>query len=291
MTSPPLPNASHPLKGVALMLAAMLSIPLVDGLAKYLSTGYSPLFLSWARYAIASAAVLPLAMAMHGRRPFPREGGTARVLRTVFLVTAMSLYFLALSRIALATAASAYFVGPILAVLLSVLLLGEALTLRKILSLGLGFAGALIILSPAGSLDPGILLALAAGCAFAFYLVATRQAARESAAIETLAFQCAVGTALLTPQAVATWAVPAASDLPLFAALGLISAISHVLSIAAFRLADASTLAPLVYVELIGATLVGYWMFAELPSASTLAGAALIVAAGFTVLDWRKHEV
>jgi drug/metabolite transporter (DMT)-like permease len=169
-------------------------------------------------------------------------------------------------------------------VVLSVLILKERLTSWKLVSLALGFAGSLVILRPGASVEPGILLALAAGVAFAFYLVATRRAAQSSDPVKTLAFQCVVGAVLLTPQAVATWSTPAWNDLVFFAGLGLFSAISHMLSIAAFRVADASTLAPLVYIELPGATLIGYLAFGEVPGVTTIVGAALIVAAGLILI-------
>ena len=156
------------------MTIAMLSIPGVDGLAKYLSVDYSPLFLSWARYAVASLVVLPFATALHGCRLFPAERRRWHLLRTVFLVTSMTLYFLAVARIPLATAASTYFVGPIIAVVLAIVLLNERLTLRKGLSLMLGFAGSLVILRPGGAMEQGILLALGSGIAFACYMIATR---------------------------------------------------------------------------------------------------------------------
>jgi drug/metabolite transporter (DMT)-like permease len=89
---------------------------------------------------------------------------------------------------------------------------------------------------------------------------------------------------LLTPQAVVSWSAPASNELLFFAGLGLFSAISHLLSIAAFRLADASTLAPLVYVELIGAALVGYVAFDEIPGMPTAVGAGLIMVAGLILL-------
>ena len=276
--------------GILLMTLAMLSIPAVDGLAKYLSTDYSPLFLGWARYAVASLIVLPSALTVHGTRIFPTEQRASHLLRTVFLIVSMTLYFLAVARIPLATAISTFFVAPILAVLLSVVVLKERLTFRKLASLALGFVGSMVILQPGGSIEPGILLALAAGIAFAFYLVATRHAARNSDPIKTLAFQCAVGTVLLTPQAVATWSTPAWNDLAFFAGLGLFSALSHGLSIAAFRLAPASTLSPLVYVELIGATAIGYVAFGDVPGTSVILGAALIVVAGFVLVQRRSVE-
>jgi drug/metabolite transporter (DMT)-like permease len=95
---------------------------------------------------------------------------------------------------------------------------------------------------------------------------------------------------LLTPQAVVAWSTPALSDFWLFAALGVLSAVSGILSIAAFRYADASTLSPLVYLELIGAALVGYLAFGDVPGAATVLGAALIVAAGVLLLERQQVE-
>jgi drug/metabolite transporter (DMT)-like permease len=267
------------------MVVAMLTIPLVDGTAKFLSAHYSPLYLGWARYLIASLIVVPLAAAVHGRSVFPTERLTSHLLRTIFLIAAMSLYFLAIARIPLATAASTSFVAPVIAMLLAVVVLRERMSLRKAISVLLGFVGSLVIQRPGASIDPGILLALASGISFSFYIIATRRAAQGSDPVKTLAFQCVVGALLLTPQGLASWEVPAWSDLTFFAALGGFSALSHLLSITAFRLTDASTLAPLIYIELIGTTLIGYFAFKEVPSFPTILGALLIVLAGLIVLQ------
>jgi drug/metabolite transporter (DMT)-like permease len=289
-TAPPAPTITRSTQGVLLMTLAMLSIPLVDGLAKHLSAAYSPLFIGWARYAVASGIVVPISAALHGGLAFPAERVSSHILRTLFLVAAMTLYFLAIARIPLATAASAFFVGPIVAVVLSVVLLGERMTAGKAMALALGAAGSVVILRPGGSTDPRIVLAFASGVLFAFYLIATRHAAEASAPLPTLAFQCVVGALLLTPQAVASWRLPAATDLWLFTGLGGFSAISHVLSIAAFRFCDASTLAPLVYIELIGAALIGYVAFGEVPGPSTVVGAILIVAAGLVLVNQDRRQ-
>jgi drug/metabolite transporter (DMT)-like permease len=283
-------SATRPVPGVVLMTLAMFTVPIVDGLAKHLSASYSPLFLGWARYAVASVVLLPVAVLARGPRLFPSERLASHGLRTLFLVAAMTLYFLSVARIPLATAVSGYFVAPIVAVVFSVFLLGEHLTRAKALALAFGVAGSLVILRPGGSADPGILLALGSGVLFALYLVTTRQAARASDPLRTLAFQCVVGTALLTPQAILSWRTPAARDLPFFVGLGAISAVSHILSIVAFRRSNASTLAPLVYVELIGAVLVGYFGFREVPGAATVAGASLIIVAGLVLLAQERRE-
>ena len=271
------------------MTLAMLTIPVVDGFAKYLSANYSPLFISWVRYAAASLIVLPLAYRYHGRRLFPGEQRFAHLVRTAFLVTAMTLYFLAIARIPLALAVSAYFVGPIIAVVLSVLFLGEPLTLRKTLSLALGFAGSLIIIRPSGEIETGIIMAFGAGLFFALYLIATRQTSQHSDPVKTLAFQCVVGTVLLAPQAAFTFDMPTIGVLWLFLALGLFSAVAHILTILAFRLADASTLAPLVYVEILGAAAIGFLVFREVPTSTTISGAALIILAGLVLVLRRRN--
>lgn len=277
-------SSSRQATGILLMTAAMVSIPLVDGIAKYLTAAHSPLFVGWARYAVAGLIVLPIAFLRNGRHIFPTERRASHLLRTFFLVLSMTLYFLALARIPLATAISAFFIGPIVAVVLSIFVLKERMTWPKVASLTLGFIGAIIILRPGAALNPGILLAFGAGLCFALYLIATRWASQSSDPIKTLAFQCVIGTLLLTPQAIATWTTPQWSEFGFFLCLGLFSAFSHMMSIAAFRFAEASLLAPLVYLELIGAALIGYYAFGEIPDAYTIIGAGFIIAAGLILL-------
>src|SRR5262245_17025855 len=103
------------------MVCAMLTIPLVDGIAKHLSATHSPLYVSWARYVLACCVVLPWALRAHGRHFLPRVQLGAHLLRTVLVVAGMTCYFIAIASVPLASAASAYFVGPIIAMLLAVL--------------------------------------------------------------------------------------------------------------------------------------------------------------------------
>ncbi|MBT3700373.1 MAG: EamA family transporter [Alphaproteobacteria bacterium] len=272
------------LMGIVLMTLAMLLIPTVDGLAKYLSGQHSPLYIGWARYAVASMVVLPFAVFSHGKRIFPQNNLGPHILRTIFLMSAMTLFFLAIARTPLATAISAYFVAPIIAALLAVIFLKERLTTIKTVAVVLGFSGALIILRPGMDMDIGVLLAMGAGAFFAFYVITTRQASRQSDPIRTLVFQCVVGTLILTPQAIWAWSLPAVQDLHLFLTMGCLSALSHILSITAFRYAEASTLAPLVYLELVSASIIGYIFFDDLPDVGIWIGAAVIVASGLLLL-------
>lgn len=284
-------RASGQSVGIVLMIAAMLVIPIVDGLAKYLSVNYSPLFVSWARYAASTALILPIAFVRNGRRVLPTDDIPLHALRTLCLVGAMTLYFFAISKVSLVIAASAYFVGPLVAVSLSVIFLGERLTVAKVLGMLVGLIGALIVLQPSGEFDAYAILALGAGCLFAVYLVITRRTSAQSEPIRTLAFQCLFGTLLLTPPALFVAEIPAYDLMSLFVGLGLFSLLGHFFTIIAFQKAEASTLAPLVYVELIGATAIGFLIFSDVPTPSAILGAVLIAAAGLIVsIRPREHR-
>ena len=263
-----------------MMIMAMLIIPVVDGIAKYLSSEFSPLFISWARYAVASVFVLPFTFMKRGADVFPKERLGIHFLRTIFLVSAMALYFFSISLIPLATAISAYFVGPILAVVLGKLFLREKLNAIKLLSLIFGFMGSMVILRPNSVLGPGIIMAFVSGFLFSLYMITSRMTSVESDPIKTLALQCVIGSFLLLPLAIIFWQIPTIEYLHLYIGLGLFSALGHIMTIYAFRFTDASTLAPLVYVELVATVFIGYIVFSEIPNVSTAIGAACIILSG-----------
>lgn len=271
-------------KGILLMALGCLSIPAVDSLAKALSADYSPIFVSFLRYTAAAAIVLPIATFTGGRQIIPsRLRLLPHVLRTIFLIGAMTSYYMAISTIGLATAVSCFFIGPIVATILSSLILKETMTKTKIASLILGFAGALIVARPSGGIEPGILFALLTGLLFGFYLVATRMASGDTPPLQSLTFQNLFGALLLLIPALLVWSPLKGEHLALVILMGLGSCISHALSISAFRYADASTLAPIVYAELVGAILFGYLFFGEVPSLAVWIGSAIIVFAGLLV--------
>lgn len=270
------------------MAAAMVTIPIVDGGAKYLSKDHSPLFISFGRYATAALFVLPIAWFRFGRNLLPRTELKAHFFRTVFLMAAMTLFFVAISKIPLATATSAYFTGPIIAVVLAVIFLKERLTVRKTLALFMGFVGSILILRPTGDIEPGILLAMGSGFFFALYIIATRMASKTSDPLKTLAFQCLVGAMILSPLAIFFWSTPDSEMIMVLLGMGAVSSISHLMSIAAFRFAEASVLAPLVYVELVGATIVGLIAFGEFPGLMVWLGAAVIVSGGLLLIQRQK---
>ncbi len=262
------------------MAAAMLTIPAVDGIAKYLGNTFSPLFISWARYSVSCLFILPVALLQHGKGFLPSNNRGAHFFRTLCLVASMTLYFSALVTTPMANAISAFFVGPAVATAIAVAFYGEKLSWFKTLALVFGFIGVLFIVRPDSKPSPGILLAVASGVVFGIYLVATRIASSQSDPIKTLAFQALVGSILLLPLALIRWQWPGTEFWILFLAMGGLSAVTHILSISAFRFAETSLLAPLVYLEIVGAVIIGYWVFGDVPDWYVWIGASMIVVSG-----------
>lgn len=278
--------------GVLLMAAAMLIIPTSDAIAKYLSGAHSPAFLSWVRYVAALGFILPVALLWRGQQPpaplaSPRRYWLSQILRTAFLVTAMTLYFVAITRIPLADALGAYFIAPIAATLLAAIALRERLDRRKLIAVALGFVGAILVVRPGTQTSADTLIALASGVCMACYLVLTRATAQGRSPVATLTIQLVLGILMLMPFALLQWTTPTRDGLLLILLMGLISTLSNLMTISAFRLASVATLSPLVYLELIGATALGFFMFGDLPSPTTWAGIAVIVAAGLIVATAR----
>ncbi|RXT57526.1 hypothetical protein B6S44_03670 [Bosea sp. Tri-44] len=284
----PRPRLRNEALGVVLMAVAMLIIPTSDAIAKYLSGAHSPAFLSWIRYVAALGFILPVALVQRGRAPVSPSASSGRywlaqILRTAFLVTAMTLYFVAITRIPLADALGAYFIAPIAATLLASIVLRERLDRRKLIAVALGFVGAILVVRPGTETSTDTLIALASGFCMACYLVLTRATAQDRPPVATLTIQLVLGILMLMPFALLQWTTPTREGLLLILLMGLVSTLSNLMTISAFRLAQVQTLSPFVYLELIGATVLGYALFGDLPSPMTWAGIAVIVVAGLIV--------
>ena len=279
------------LLGIVLMSVGVFFIPFVDGIAKYLSSDLSPLFISWARYASGLVFILPITVWRYKGKILPTEKLGLQSLRTLLLITAMTCFFVGIATVPLAEATAAYFVAPFVATLFSALLLGEVLTKPKILSVVVGFVGVLFVVRPSNIPDAGILFALAAGILFGLYMIASRALGSSSSPTVTLNFQYILGAVVLLPLALFEWQWPSINLLLIIFAMGTLSLCCHILTIIAFQLTEASLLSPFLYIEMIGAVIIGYLFFEDLPSVLTWVGIIIIIVSGLCLIGKRKAAV
>jgi drug/metabolite transporter (DMT)-like permease len=271
--------------GIGLLILAMLLTPTADAVAKTLSAELGPMAIAFVRY--LSAGLIALAVARGARRAIvvPAGDRLGLVARTGLLMGAMTALTAALGMVPMAEAAGGFLIAPVVSVLLGMLVWGERPTAPRLLGSGISVGGAALLLRPEAGFDPGALLALSGGALLGAYLAATRGARDSADALSTLAVQSLLGASLLAPFALAG-GLPAPTPRLAAAALalGAVSAACHGLTVAAYRRAEATTLAPFLYFNLLAAGAVGSLWFGETLAWSSLLGLGAIAAGGLLTL-------
>jgi drug/metabolite transporter (DMT)-like permease len=257
----------------------------MDGFAKYLSPRYSPWQLTWCRFFVHLAVLLPILLLKFDRGDLWPHRPLLQIARGAFLTLATALFFAAIARIPIADALALLFCYPFLVAMLAPWLLGERFEPRLAIAVVAGLIGILVILRPGfAAFEWGSLLAILAGAAYSLYFIATRKLSGTAPPLVTLGYTAVFGAVFLTASAPVFWIPPRADDLPFMAGIGLAAALGHYLLILAFERAPASVLAPLGYSEMVMAVLIGYFGFGDLPDRWTWLGIAIVVGSGTYVL-------
>ncbi|WP_295077586.1 DMT family transporter [Tabrizicola sp.] len=271
--------------GVALMLTAMAILPIIDVFAKKLGQAGMPiLIVVWARALFGGLMTLPFALRAEGAQAFRPAQPLRQLARAVLLFGATFLFFEALKHLPIADALAIFFVNPLVIVILSALALRERVGPRRWAAVAVGFVGTLIIIRPGMvEVNPGTFLALGSGVALGTYLVLTRAMARGADAM-VLNFQTSVvGAALMTLALPFLWIAPTPEQWAMLAALGVIATLGHVLITMAYEHGEASLLAPLAFTEIVMATILGWWFFADLPDRWTVLGVTILISSAIYI--------
>lgn len=282
MTDPAAP-AARPLRGVLLVVFATLAFAAADTITKDQAARHPVALVVAVRYLVN----LALIAAVMG----PRLGsGLWRVrrrglvfLRALCLALASLTMGHALRLMPVGETVAIIYLAPLVVLLLSGPLLGERVGLVAWLAALGGFAGVLLIMRPGSGLDPlGVVFALLNVVCGAAYHLLTRLLARSEGTAPLLWHTAAVGTVFFGLGAL--WAAPDVSagwaDLGWMVALGALAALGHFLFTAAYREAPAGLLAPVNYLHLVWAGLLGLVVFAHLPDGWALVGMAVVALAG-----------
>jgi drug/metabolite transporter (DMT)-like permease len=278
--------------GIALLIGAVACFACLDASAKWVNRTTHPIQTASVRY-IGSFLLVGAFL-----NPWTRAG----ILRTrrlglqcgraLCLVVATLCSFFGLRYLPLTEMTSITFASPLIVALIAGPILKERIGPRRALAVLVGFAGVLVVTRPgSGGMHPAALLAVAAACANALYLVTTRLLASRDPAATTLFYTGLVGSVLLLPVAPFVWATPAASlTWLLMAALVGFGTLGHWLLILAHKRAPASTLAPFFYAQLLWATILGLLVFGEVPDRWTLIGGGIVMASGLYLLHRERAQ-
>ena len=276
----------RPLVGVALVSCAVLLFAIADVLTKQLATAYGVVLVVVTRN-LVNTGLLAVALGPSQGSALWRTNRTLLVVLRALCLAAGSLTMgLALQVMPVGETVAIVYLSPIVVMLLAWLLLGEAVSLAGWIGALVGFAGVLLIARPGAGLDPfGVVLCLMnAGLASAYHLltrVLTRTESMSALLFHTAAIGAAVFGAMLPFQH--DMIMPGWLDLALMALLGVLATLGHFLFTAAYREAPAALLAPVNYLHLVWAGLLGWLVFGHMPDGLTLTGMALVAGAGVAV--------
>ena len=288
---------------MTLLVIAMTLIPLMDAAAKSLSTDYdmAPASVAFGRFFVQALIIGVIILAL-SRRLISRVE-PARVKPTVVWVhlargafhggASMS-FFIAVKYMPLADTIAVFFVEPMIVLLLSALFLGEVVGWPRRIASEIAFIGALFVIQPSYELfGPVSLLPLLAAFLFAMYLLFTRRFGSEEHPVtmqlwSSFGAMTAIGTVIIVGDLLGALDLRATipnrpPEFLLLGAMGLISAVAHLLVVLAFRSAPASVLAPFNYLEIVTATIFGYLVFDEFPGGLQWTGIAIIVTTGLFI--------
>lgn len=280
------------LRGAALMVAAMAGFAVEDMFLKA-AAGHMPTGQVILIVGLLGVAVFGAMARHHGEPLLPRAFlHPALIVRTGFEIAGRVFYSLALALTPLSTTSAILQATPLVVVAFAALFMGERVGWRRWSAIVVGFAGVLIILRPGlEGFSTLSLLAVAGMLGFAGRDLATRAAPRvlsnRQLGIAGFAVQAFAGTILLTWSGGAV--MPDAQGTALVAGTALFAVMAYHALTGAMRTGEVSFVTPFRYTRLVFAMILAVAVFGERPDAATLAGSALIVAAGvYTLLRSRK---
>lgn len=285
-----LPREDRTASGVLMMMLAVVGFTCIDSSAKWLIlAGLPALQVVFARYAGHFIVAVALYGTQEGRQAFVSNAPLRQLLRSFFLLGSTLCNFTALKFLPITVTTTIMFAGPIVVTLLAIPILGEKVGLRRIVAVCIGFLGVIVVMQPWGlSFHPAMFLSLAALCMAALYFIMTRLLAGIEGNATQQIWSSGVAMLALFPFVLGGWVWPQGGDWIAFCLIGLFGAGGHIAAVIAHRRADASILAPVIYIQIFLAAGAGIVLFDTWPTVWTLGGGAIIIASGLYI--WQRER-
>ena len=229
------------MKAIILNLLAWVMLPIMDGFAKYLSSTIPVLQITWSRYFFTVVIALPVMIFFFRKNLKWTDQPKLQLIRGVLLFSANILFFYSISLISLSKALTLAFVAPLIVTILSPVLLGERVGVRRWIAVIIGFIGSLIVLRPGFvEINLASIAALGTGILYGFYLIVTKKLHKSDHPLLTLLFTGVVGAIIGSLIMPSVWVQPTITEWYMMFAIGFFASIGHLFLILSLKYADAS---------------------------------------------------
>ncbi len=213
------------------------------------------------------------------------------LLRAGLNCAAMFMFFTGLAVTELAKVTALSFTSPLFMAVMSVLILGERMRLRRWTATLLGFVGMMVIVRPGLiELDTGSLLVIGSASIWAVTMIVIKLLLRTETSLAITGYASIFLSLFALGPAIYVWQHPSLDSWIWLLFIGVVGASAQLLLAEALREADAGAIMPFDFAKLIWATLFGFYLFGELPDAWTWVGAAIIFASG-SYIAYRENKV
>lgn len=283
---PTTPPTGNPIKGVTLVTLSVMLFALADVLTKHLTALYAIPLIIALRYLVNLVMLVAFLGPRHGRALWTTQRTGLVILRGACLAAASLTMGIALRYMPVGETVAIIYIAPILVMILAATLLGEKVSTAGWIGAALGFAGVLLIMRPGAGLDPiGVAFALINAVFASGYHLLTRVLSRTETTVALLVNTASVGTVAFGTMLLWTGIgpLPVGWDWALLLGLGGLATIGHFMFTAAYREAPASLLAPVNYMHLVWAGILGWLVFDHAPDGISIFGMALVAVAGIAV--------
>lgn len=278
------------LRGIVLMLTAAATSSIMIACVRYISADLHGFQVAFFRVFFGFIAFLPVLL-RYGIEPMRTQRFGLHALRAVFHSGATLLFFFGLSLSPLAKVTALFFSAPLFATLLALLLLGEAVRMRRLAALLIGFAGTIVIVRPdVTAFDVGALMILGGAASWGAALIVIKVLSRTEASLTTTIYSTVLVSPFCLLAALPFWQTPTLAQLGWFVIIGALGSFTQLFVAQALKDADVSAVTPFDYTRLIWAAIFGLVFFAEIPGWSTWLGGTMIFAAA-TYIAYRERQI
>ena len=275
-------NSDKPALAIVLMMIVALLTAMDATIVRLLANQVHPFVIGFFRSLFGLLAVLPWIIHRVDLTGSPYRW--LHAIRAAMKLLALVSFFVAFANAPLAEVTAISFTAPIFLTLGGWLLLRERLVISHALALLVGFGGMLLLMQPgSGSVSVALLFAVAAALITASIQLILKCMSVHDTTERLVAWNLMTMVPIAFLPAIIFWTTPTLAQFTLLIVQGLLGALNMTLVTRALSLAGVSVIAPLDFLRLPVVAALAYFMFGEIPEATTWIGAAVILCATLLV--------
>ena len=277
-------NHNDSRQGILLIVSGLTIAAFTGAVMKLLADGMSVFQITWYRFLGYALIMLPVVAWRFGRAAFRPARPKMQLLRGVTLAAATVAFVAGARSVDYADAIAILYAYPFLLTVQAAWFLKERVHWAGWAGIFGGFTGVLLIMRPDFSgMNVGVLYVFLCALIVSIQMILNRKLGAHSHPLMTSFWGATAATLLLTPLLAGVWQEADARQLTLIGLMVISGGVSQTLIVFAFARAEASTLAPFTYFEIVAAVVIGYAVFGTIPGTVSWTGIALIFACGILV--------